>query len=199
MLALAVATASDVRALVELRTAVACGLTLRYGHGHWSSEPGEAGVRRGIETSTVLVARQDGTIVGTLRLATKKPWAIDAAYFAPVRRPLYLVDMAVTPALQRRGIGRAMIEEARRIARAYPAGAIRLDAYDADAGAGGFYACCGFTEVGRVVYRGTPLIYFEWLCANDTNDRCSPGPRPTGAQPTEGRTHNAEGTCTHCS
>jgi hypothetical protein len=38
---------------------------------------------------------------------------------------------------------------------------IRLDAYDGPAGAGGFYAKRGFREVGRVVYRGTPLVYFE--------------------------------------
>ena len=37
----------------------------------------------------------EGVIVGTLRLVTKKPWAIDPAYFASVRRPLYLLSMAV--------------------------------------------------------------------------------------------------------
>jgi hypothetical protein len=32
----------------------------------------------------------DGTrIVTTLRLATKKPWAIDVAYFTPTKRPLH--------------------------------------------------------------------------------------------------------------
>jgi hypothetical protein len=43
------------------------------------------------------------------------------------------------------------------------ADAIRLDAYDGTVGAGAFYAKYGFKEVGRVVYRGTPLIYFELL------------------------------------
>jgi hypothetical protein len=43
------------------------------------------------------------------------------------------------------------------------ADAIRLDAYDGAVGAGAFYAKYGFKEVGRVVYRGTPLIYFELL------------------------------------
>jgi hypothetical protein len=38
-----------------------------------------------------------------------------------------------------------------------------LDAYDAAAGAGDFYAKRGFPEVGRVTYRGTPLIDFELL------------------------------------
>jgi GNAT superfamily N-acetyltransferase len=69
--------------------------------------------------------------------------------------------MAVTPAKQRQGIGWRCMEEAKRIARAWPADAIRLDAYDAEAGAGPFYARCGCTEVGRVTYRNTPLIYYE--------------------------------------
>jgi len=47
--------------------------------------------------------------------------------------------------------------------REWPGDAIRLDAYDADAGAGGFYSNCGFREVGRVNYRGTPLVYYELL------------------------------------
>ena len=107
--------------------------------------------------------REDAGIVGTLRLATKKPWAIDRAYFADVRRPLYLTDMAVLPALQRKGIGRHMLAEAAIVARQWPGDAIRLDAYDAPAGAGSFYAKCGFRQVGRKSYRGVPLLYFELL------------------------------------
>jgi GNAT superfamily N-acetyltransferase len=44
--------------------------------------------------------------------------------------------MAVTPVRQRRGIGRQLVEEAKTVARAWPSEAIRLDAYDSDAGAG---------------------------------------------------------------
>jgi GNAT superfamily N-acetyltransferase len=116
-----------------------------------------------MRTSRVFVARQGPEIIATLRLTTRKPWAIDTSYFAPSRKPLYLLAMAVTPAKQRRGIGRRCLEEARRIALAWPADAIRLDAYDAEAGAGRFYARCGCTEVGRTSYRNTPLIYFEML------------------------------------
>jgi hypothetical protein len=49
------------------------------------------------------------------------------------------------------------------MAAQWPADAIRLDAFDAEAGAGGFYSKCGFREVGRVSYRNVPLIYFEML------------------------------------
>jgi hypothetical protein len=47
--------------------------------------------------------------------------------------------------------------------RAWPGQAIRLDAFDAEAGAGGFYAKCGYREVGRTIFRSVPLIYFEKL------------------------------------
>jgi len=101
--------------------------------------------------------------VGKLRLQTKKPWAIDRAYFTPVKKELFLTGMAVMPAWQRKGVGRMLIGEAVKVARAWPANSICLDAFDADAGAGGFYAKCGFKERGRVAYRGTPHIYFEML------------------------------------
>ena len=110
-----------------------------------------------------MVARRDGAIVGVLRLETKKPWAIDKNYFVPFGRPLYLLDMAVDPALQRQGIGRRLLDEALVVAKAMPADSIRLDAYDHAAGAGGFYARCGFKEVGRVTYKGTPLVYYELI------------------------------------
>jgi GNAT superfamily N-acetyltransferase len=100
-------------------------------------------------------------VVTLVRLATKKPWAIDVSYFTPVKRPLYLTGMAVSVTHQGQGLGRVALEDARAIASAWPADAIRLDAYDADAGAGKFYAACGFQERGRVVYKGDPLIYYE--------------------------------------
>jgi GNAT superfamily N-acetyltransferase len=79
------------------------------------------------------------------------------------RRPLYLHDLAVAPAAQRRGIGRHLVEAATSAARAWRADAIRLDAYDHAAGAGEFYASCAFSEMGRVTYRGVPLVYFELM------------------------------------
>ena len=98
-----------------------------------------------------------------LRLATKKPWAIDVSYFTPCKCPLYLTGMAVSLAHQGQGLGRLALQDARDTADAWPADAIRLDAYDAEAGASSFYARCGFRERGHVVYKGDPLIYYELL------------------------------------
>lgn len=159
------ATPEDAAALAALRNAAAAHLTERYGKGFWSSASSEKGVLYAMRTARVYVARIGPELVATLRLATKKPWAIDKTYFTPCKKPLYLTDMVVAPERQRTGIGRLCLEEAARIGRQWPGDAIRLDAFDADAGAGGFYAKCGFEERGRVAYRGTPLVYFEKLLA----------------------------------
>lgn len=157
------ATEADAPALAALRSAAADRLTREHGEGHWSQPATEKGVLLGFRHARVLVARSGSSITGTLRLATKKPWAIDVSYFTDVNKPLYLTDMAVDPAAQRKGVGRALLLAAVEEARSWPADAIRLDAYDAPAGARGFYASCGYREVGRVVYRKTPLIYLEML------------------------------------
>lgn len=118
---------------------------------------------REIKNSRVLVARAPRKIVGTVSLQTKKPWAIDLAYFTPCRKALYLTNMAVAPDLQRAGVGRALLDEALALASAFPADAIRLDAYDAPAGAGEFYRRCGFAPRRGKSYRGVPLLYFELM------------------------------------
>jgi GNAT superfamily N-acetyltransferase len=163
------ATPADAPALVDLYARVARDLTARFGRGHWSSEPTERGMLYNLRIPRILVVKSRGKIVATLRLATRRPWAIDPSYFTPGRRPLYLTGMAIEPRKQGSGLGRQLLAALPAIARAWPADAIRLDAYDAPAGAGGFYAKAGFREVGRVVYRGVPLIYFEHLL--DTSAR----------------------------
>jgi len=158
-----IAVPSDMMDIVDLRAAVAGRLTEKYGQGPWSSVSTEKGVLFDMRNSKVFVVRQRGELVATWRLTVKKPWAIDQSYFSVCRRPLYLLSMAVTPDLQRQGVGRQCMEEITRLGREWPADAIRLDAYDAPAGAGPFYGKCGFRDVGRASYRGCPLAYFELL------------------------------------
>lgn len=166
-LSFSLATEADAAAIAAIQTAAAEDLTRRFGQGPWSSATSERGVlvhlRRPHSFSKTLLGRTGSAVAGTLRLATKKPWAIDTAYFTSVPRPLYLVGMAVHPDFQGKGVGRRLLKEAEAIARAWPGDAIRLDAWDADAGAGGFYAKCGYRDVGHVSYKGVPHIYFELL------------------------------------
>jgi GNAT superfamily N-acetyltransferase len=157
------ATAREVAAIAKSRMATNEKLTRDFGPGPWTSTVTEKGVLFNMRNGRVYVAREGRTIIGSLLLTTKKPWAIDRSYFSKSERPLYLLAMAVAPDRQRRGIGRAMLEDVKRIVKAWPGDAIRLDAYDLPGGAGEFYAKCGYREMGRVIYRGAPLIYYEFL------------------------------------
>jgi GNAT superfamily N-acetyltransferase len=162
-LSFSIAAPPDAMELAALHTAAADDLTSRFGRGFWSFRTSEKGAHLHIRNGSVLVARQGKRIVGMLNLPRKKPWAIDVSYFTPVPSPLYLIGMAVLPQMQRKGIGRALIQEAVKRARAWQADAIRLDAFDSPAGAGMFYAKCGFRELAHIVYRNDPLVYYELI------------------------------------
>jgi GNAT superfamily N-acetyltransferase len=163
-LSFAIAMESEAAAIAALCNAAAADLTQKFGTGYWSTPSTERSVLldlRRPQFSRTVIARDDRQIVATLCLQTKKPWAIDTSYFTAVKRSLYLINMAVLPDRQRNGVGRLILKEAEAVARAWPCDAIRLDAWDSAAGAGPFYAKCGFREVGRVVYRHAPLVYYE--------------------------------------
>jgi GNAT superfamily N-acetyltransferase len=157
------ATLDDVPAIAGLQNAAAGALTARFGPGPWSSLVTERGIALAQRHARVRIGRDGKRMLTVLRLSTRKPWAIDVSYFTPVRRPLYLTGMAVAVAHQGQGLGRLALDDASHVAEKWPADAIRLDAFDAKAGAGEFYARCGFTERGRVVYKGDRLVYFERL------------------------------------
>jgi ribosomal protein S18 acetylase RimI-like enzyme len=157
------ATSDDAAAIAEVISEAAHDLTDKHGHGHWSAIASQKGVLNGMSKAKVLVAKTGNKVVGTLRLTPSRPWVIDPAYFTPVPRPVYLVDMAVRPGYQRIGVGRSLIEQAKVMAAALTGDSIRLDAYEGVAGAGGFYEKCGFSEMGHILYKTVPHIYFEWL------------------------------------
>ena len=156
-----VATPDDIAGIVAVRMAAADDLTARFGGGHWSGYATERGVALDLRQGKVLVARRGFSVTGTLKLATRKPWAIDVSYFTPGKRPWYLTNMAVHPDHQGEKIGTRLVLEAVRLVGELGGDAVRLDAYDNVAGAGAFYEKCGFTERGRVTYRMNPLIYYE--------------------------------------
>jgi GNAT superfamily N-acetyltransferase len=157
------AVQADAKEIAALRCAAADDLTVRFGKGFWSSNATEKGVLLAMKRGRVVIATREDAITGTMTLSTWKPWAIDKSYFTKVEKPLYLTSMAVAPKLQGQGVGRAMLAAAEQAARDWPAQAIRLDAFDADAGAGAFYAKCGYRETGRATFRSVPLIYYEKL------------------------------------
>ncbi len=159
---------ADAEEIAAVRRAAAADLTARFGNGLWSSDTMAKTVLSAMKRGRVIIATDAGTIIGTLTLSARRPWAIDASYFTRVKTPIYLTSMAIDPKAQRKGVGRALLDDAEQRARCWPESpgqAIRLDAFDADAGAGAFYSKCGYTERGRTVFRTAPLIYFERLLA----------------------------------
>lgn len=160
---LQLATPDDVADLIALNTAMVERLRADFGEGYWVTKATEKGTLFAMRRSNVYIARYRKKLIARVGLSTRKPWAIDTKYFAPCKQPLYLNSMAVHPSVQRGGVGRQCIDEAIKIAKEWPADAIRLDAWDAAVGAGEFYSKCGFKEVGRATYRTAPLIYYEML------------------------------------
>ncbi|HEY3782634.1 MAG TPA: GNAT family N-acetyltransferase [Fimbriimonadaceae bacterium] len=149
------ASPEDVQEIIAFRQAISDRLAEQFGPGYWAARAGsEKQTLFEMRRSTLFIARENGQIVGSLALTTRKPWSVDISYFTSAKKPLYLTAMAVIPDLQRKGLGRSLLVQAQELARNWPADAIRLDAYDAPAGAGDFYAKRGFTEVGRTSYWG---------------------------------------------
>jgi hypothetical protein len=85
------ATDSDVAELAALHRATAERLTQEFGYrslvfGAIRKNRVPRDLSRP-KFSRILIARaSNGRIVATLRLATKKPWAIDTSYFSPAQR-----------------------------------------------------------------------------------------------------------------
>ncbi|HOY76508.1 MAG TPA: GNAT family N-acetyltransferase [Hyphomonadaceae bacterium] len=164
------AVADEAEAIAAVRQAAANDLTRRYGPGLWSSNTTANVVMLAMKHGRVIIATDADAIVGTLTLSKRKPWAIDKSCFTRVKTPIYLTNMAVDPRAQFKGVGRALLADAEVRTLNWPGGsgqAIRLDAFDATAGAGPFYAKCGYSHRGHIVFSNAPLIYFERLLAPD--------------------------------
>ena len=160
-LTFATAVEADAEELASLRNAIGADQALRFGVK--SHNTTARGILSDMRHGQMLLARYKNQIAGSLVLVKKKPWAIDISYFTPAQSPLYVRSMNTAPALQHKGIGKSLLKAAIAEAKLRGCDAIRLDAFDAPHGAGGFYTKCGFTERGRRTYRASPLVYFEWL------------------------------------
>jgi ribosomal protein S18 acetylase RimI-like enzyme len=158
------ATVEDVESIAALRNAISDDLTFKHGRGPWTVYSTTSAVLADLRNGRLLVALHRGEVVASLKLSITKPASVDLGYFSKVARPWYLSALAVSPELQRQGIGRACLDQAFVLARREKADAIFLEAFDhPTAGAGPFFAKCGYRETGRNTYRGRPLIYYETL------------------------------------
>jgi GNAT superfamily N-acetyltransferase len=152
----------DIKSVRGILAAAAADLTTRFGEGHWSGVRAFETLRKYAGSGTLFVIEADAISVGTLRLTDRKIGFYHNAWFARPKDPAgYLLDMAVHPEQQRRGLGRRAMDMAEQLARKSGLCAIRLDAYQGPAGAGGFYRKCGYALVHRGSMCGVKLEYFE--------------------------------------
>jgi ribosomal protein S18 acetylase RimI-like enzyme len=93
---------------------------------------------------TLLVARDEGTIVGTLTLAM---------FPTPTGVRAWIEDVVVDESARGRGIGEALITEAVGLARAAEARTVDLTSRPARQAAGRLYERAGFEERNTRVYR----------------------------------------------
>lgn len=147
---------------LALSAACAARLTREFGKGHWSGVCTLATWKRRAADKDVMVAEDSGSAVATFMLEERKPGFVSAKKFSEPRDSfLWLTNFFVDPARWREGIGRACMEEMKRLAKTKHRQWIRFDAYAAPAGAGGFYEKCGCVPIDTASPRGCPLLVFE--------------------------------------
>lgn len=131
-LAIAGISDSDVEAVIALWQR--CGLTRP-----WNDPASDIALARGNANSTVLVGRADGAIVATAMVGHDghRGW-------------VYYV--AVEPALQRQGLGRAIMNAAEDWLRAAGLPKLQLLVRRENLKAGAFYQSIGYEEADTVVF-----------------------------------------------
>jgi ribosomal protein S18 acetylase RimI-like enzyme len=96
--------------------------------------------------TTVLIARADGEIAGTLTLVL---------FQIPTGTRAWIEDVVVDKAVGRRGVGTALVTAALRLAQSHGARTVDLTSRPSREAAGRLYVKTGFTERTTRVYRHT--------------------------------------------
>lgn len=147
-----------------LRVAAADELTRRAGRGHWSDVSFFPILHRAIFGGSLFVIEEGGEILASFTLDTivaeycKKEW-----FTHPADPAFYLRSLSVRVDRQGRGVGRRAMQAAEDLARKRGMKALRCDAYDGAASAGGFYEKCGFRPLRGGTVDGTPVTFYEKL------------------------------------
>lgn len=161
-LACRVATFVDARTIESIRRAAAADLTARFGVGAWSSVTSLRRIQQLAGRGQIYLVEEARVPVATFLLADRRPPFCRLDWFADRKAPAcYMRHFAVHPERQGRGVGRLVLAEIERLARARGAEALRFDAYRGEAGAGPFYAKCGYAHVHSGSVEGVALDFYE--------------------------------------
>jgi GNAT superfamily N-acetyltransferase len=128
----------------------ACGrdLSARFGLGHWDPPHPLEKFRDDARAREVHAVTVGERLVGTFTIGLSPIPAYPASYWSPVEPALYLNRLAVLPAEQRRGLGRACMALVEALAHARGARAVRLDAIAGHAPLLAFYMDLGYRDAG---------------------------------------------------
>ena len=130
--------------------------------------PNTAFLKQALEEGTLYTGRSAGRLVSVMVLNHRhSPEYEQGAWQETLgdSQVMVLHALGVHPDAGRRGIGRKMVAEALRIARAERAGALRLDVLRGNEPARKLYLACGFAECGSVTlfYENTGLQVFDLM------------------------------------
>ena len=89
-----------------------------------------------------------------------------ASWQIPFEAPVFVVHtLAVDPAYRHRGVGRALLRHAAEMGREAGLQAIRLDVYEENRTAIGFYEACGYHCCGRIDLGLEEVYGLKWYYA----------------------------------
>lgn len=156
--------ASDAEAIDRIQCDCGAEITARIGNGFWTRRSDVDAVQRRILTRDTFLVFAHGEPEPIASFAvdeTMEPFWPSTMWSAPDAKALGLFDIAVVPWCQRQGMGTRIMRHVEHIARDKGCRFVRLDAYEANPRSVGFYRKLGYTERGRLVVGGVPLLCFE--------------------------------------
>lgn len=148
---------------------VACGEDMwrRLGLDHWKPPITIEMFREYARAKEVFAVEDDGELVATFTIGFEAPEPYPPSSWADkAHRAIYLNKLAVTPGLQRRGLGRWCMEEIERLAAARGCQAVRFDALTRNVSLLGFYDHLGYRRCGDMfvldeIGRGWDILLYE--------------------------------------
>jgi len=159
------ASSEDVEPLYDVLVKYGLDMRDRLGLTHWVPAYPRGLFEEHIEKGMVYsVEVRGGEPVATFTAGCDAPHYLDLSLWLNDAEPsLYLTQLAVSPKLQRRGIGRACIAAVERLALEHCYRSIRLDAAEAHAELLDWYLDLGYRESCRYEAFGTRMVGFEKL------------------------------------
>jgi len=156
------ARSTDVNALTALLRACVAGMQ-DAGIDQWDDVyPTVQIVAADVDAGMLIVAERAGALIGAVTLnQTQEPAYGDVAWRLTDDAMGVVHRLMIAPAVQRQGVGRALMLALEDRARARGLRALRLDTFAANPPALGLYRALGYVEVGVVQFRKGRFLCFE--------------------------------------